>query len=64
MAKSGALSPSVLQIRTQDVSPNGLGPKLDPVLEQEEAVHLLEQGALVTVDQERHRIRILPLIRE
>ena len=64
LAKSGARSPSLLQLRTQDVSPDGLGPKLDLVLQQEEAVHLLEQGALVTVDKERHRMRILPLTRD
>ena len=64
LAQSGARSPSLLQVRTQDVSPEGLGPKLDLVLKQKEVVHLLEQGALVTVDKERHRMRILPLTRE
>lgn len=64
LAKSGANSPSLLQLRVQDVSPDGLGPKLDLVLKQEEAVSLLEQGALVTVDKEQHRMRILPLIKD
>jgi predicted nuclease of predicted toxin-antitoxin system len=63
LAHSGARSPSLLQLRAQDVSPEGFGPKLDAVLRQEDAVSLLEQGALVTVDEKRHRIRILPLKR-
>ena len=63
LAHSGASSPSLLQLRTQDVSPGGLGPKLGAVLQQEEAVSLLERGALVTVDEKRHRMRILPLER-
>ena len=61
LANSGARSPSLLQLRTQDVSPKGLGSKLDAVLRQKEAVSLLEQGALVTVGEKRHRMRILPL---
>lgn len=64
LARSGARSPSLLQLRTQDVSPDGFGPKLDLVLKQEQAVRLLEQGALVTIDKDRHRIRILPLMRD
>lgn len=63
LAKSGAYAPSLLQLRTQDISPDSLGSKLDLVLKQKKAVHLLEKGALVTVDKERHRMRILPLTR-
>ena len=63
LAKSGARAPSLLQVRTQDVSPDVLGSNLNLVLQQKEAINLLEKGALVTVDEERHRIRILPLIR-
>jgi len=63
LAKSGARAPSLIQVRTQDVSPNVLGSNLNLLLQQGEATNLLKQGALVTVDEERHRIRMLPLLR-
>ena len=52
-------SPSVIQVRSQDVLPSAIG---DIVLR---AIHAaqshLEAGALVTVDPFRHRIRLLPI---
>ncbi len=52
-------SPSVLQIRSQDVLPQAIG---DAVLRAIEASQShLEAGALVTVDPIRERIRMLPI---
>jgi predicted nuclease of predicted toxin-antitoxin system len=51
--------PSVIQVRTQDVSPDHLGEVIVTVLEQHGAA--LESGALITVDEARSRVRILPI---
>lgn len=51
--------PSVIQIRTQDVTPEHLGPLVVSALHQFEK-HL-EDGAIVTIDQKKLRARILPL---
>jgi predicted nuclease of predicted toxin-antitoxin system len=59
LALSHATGPSVLQIRTQDVLPSAIGRLVIRVLQQHEAA--LTQGALVSVDDLRARIRILPL---
>lgn len=59
LAATDALCPSVIQVRTQDVSPNHLTPILIPVL-NEYKIHL-EEGALITVDEARSRIRMLPI---
>ena len=58
LALTRAESPSVIQIRTQDVFPAILGDRLIKVFKEHEAV--LEQGALLTVDEEKSRVRILP----
>lgn len=59
LAASGVRSPSVIQVRTQDVLPHSLGPV---VLRALEAVRPhLEQGAIVTVDLASQRIRLLPI---
>ena len=59
LAKQQTRQPSVLQIRTQDVLPVAIG---DIVLRTLRLCHLqLEEGALVTVDLKRERIRLLPL---
>ena len=51
--------PSVVQVRTQDVLPRAIG---DMVLRALSASRSqLESGALVTVDPNRHRIRLLPI---
>ncbi len=55
--RSGA--PSVLQVRTQDVTVEVLGPTVIRALWQYR--EYLEAGALVTVDESRIRARILPL---
>jgi len=59
LANHKASQPSVVQVRTQDVLPAAIG---DLVLR---ALHAsrsqLEAGALVTIDPNRHRIRLLPI---
>lgn len=51
-------SPSVIQVRTQDVFPDVLGDKLINVLKEHQVA--LEKGALITVDEGKSRVRILP----
>ena len=51
--------PSVIQIRSQDVMPDRLGDVLLAALHSHREA--LESGALVTVDPERSRVRILPI---
>jgi predicted nuclease of predicted toxin-antitoxin system len=50
--------PSVIQVRIQDIMPQSLGSRLVQILRQYEPA--LEKGALVTVDEIRSRVRILP----
>ena len=52
-------SPSVIQLRSQDVLPAAMGETVIRALIAARA-HL-EMGALLTVDPGRHRIRVLPL---
>jgi len=58
LALTRAESPSVIQVRTQDVFPEALGERLVRVLREHENV--LEKGALVTVDEGKERVRVLP----
>ena len=51
--------PSVLQVRTQDVSPAHLGPIVVTTLRAHREV--LESGALLTIDESKSRVRILPI---
>ena len=53
--------PSVIQVRTQDVSPTHLEEVVVTAMQQYRA--LLEEGALITVDESTSRARILPLNR-
>lgn len=59
LAATGAQGPSVFQVRTQDVSPPHLEPIVVAALGEHAAA--LEEGALVTVDEARSRVRILPI---
>jgi predicted nuclease of predicted toxin-antitoxin system len=54
--------PSIVQIRTDDVSPDAIGQALINALMQMAAE--LENGALLTVDLKRARLRVLPLRQE
>ena len=60
LAVTQATAPSVIQVRAQDVSPEHLVDLVVRGLRQHESV--LEQGALITIDEARLRSRILPLI--
>lgn len=59
LAATKADYPSVIQIRTQNVTPEYLVPLVVSALHQFEK-HL-KDGALVTIDQKKLRARILPL---
>ncbi len=52
--------PSVVQIRAEDVSPDVIGKQVIIALGQMSAE--LEEGALLTVDPNRTRLRLLPLL--
>jgi predicted nuclease of predicted toxin-antitoxin system len=59
LAASGATGPSVIQVRTQDISPDSLGRFLVPALHQFEET--LKAGALISIDEASARARVLPL---
>jgi len=51
--------PSVVQLRAKDVSPDVIGARVVAALRQVEKE--LEAGALLTIDADRMRLRLLPL---
>lgn len=59
LAATQAESPSVFQIRTDDVSPEALAPRAIELLHR--FAPQLSSGALIVVDEMRERVRILPL---
>jgi len=59
LATTKADFPSVIQVRSQDVTPDHLGRLVISALHQFKK-HL-QDGALVTIDQKRLRARILPM---
>ena len=59
LALTQAESPSVVQVRAQDILPAHLAKTVISVLR--ENAELLEQGALIVIDEGRARVRILPL---
>ncbi len=58
LAATRAQGPSVIQVRTQDVTPTRLESMLVATLEAHAGV--LADGALLTIDENRARIRLLP----
>jgi predicted nuclease of predicted toxin-antitoxin system len=58
LALTKAENPSVIQVRTQDVFPDVLGNRIVQVFKDHQEI--LEKGALITIDEEKSRIRILP----
>jgi predicted nuclease of predicted toxin-antitoxin system len=62
LASTHGDKPRVVQIRSEDVSPDNIGKQIASALSQM-AVEL-ENGALVTVDPIRTRLRLLPLPRK
>jgi predicted nuclease of predicted toxin-antitoxin system len=59
LAATHGEKPSVVQIRAEDVSPDVIGANVITALRQ--MTEELAQGALVTVDPNRNRLRVLPL---
>ncbi len=59
LASTGATGPSVIQARTQDVTPDYLGKIVINCLHQFEDILLT--GAIISVDEGQMRFRILPL---
>jgi predicted nuclease of predicted toxin-antitoxin system len=59
LAATDADSPSVIQIRTQDPTPENCGSIILNVLHR--YTDVLTNGALVSVDESRARLHILPL---
>ena len=58
LAMTRVQSPSVIQVRTQNVMPRYLATQLIQTLREQQSV--LEKGALVTIDETKSRVRILP----
>lgn len=54
--------PSVAQIRADDISPDTIGQQVAGALQQMQAE--LAEGALLTIDPNRTRLRLLPLQRK
>jgi len=59
LAATQGEKPSVVRLRADDVSPDAIGRQVLIALRQMEAE--LQEGALVTVDPDRTRLRVLPL---
>jgi predicted nuclease of predicted toxin-antitoxin system len=59
LALTGALGPSVLQVRGKNVLPDHMGTIIVAAIHQHEAD--LAAGALLVVDEARRRVRVLPL---
>lgn len=59
LASTGADSPSVIQIRSQDVTPHGMRQRILAALKQ--FTIELARGALVSVDEASGRARVLPI---
>lgn len=58
LAMTFADGPSVIQVRANDIMPRSLGNMLMAVLREHQSV--IEKGALLTVAEDRTRVRILP----
>lgn len=62
LAATNATGPSVIQVRTQDPVPAVIGELVVSTV-REYARHL-ENGALITIEPERRRARVLPMFRK
>ncbi len=62
LAAGGQDSPSVMQVRSQDVMPEAIGADVIEVLRQHE--DQLRTGAIITIDEMVSRLRILPIQRK
>jgi len=59
LAHTESGSPSVVQVRAQDITPGHLGSMLVRVLITYQQA--IKDGALITIDESRARVRILPI---
>lgn len=59
LAATHGEKPSVVQIRAEDVSPDVIGQQV--ILALHQMALELEEGALLTIDPNRTRLRVLPL---
>jgi predicted nuclease of predicted toxin-antitoxin system len=59
LAATQGAKPSVVQVRAGDVSPNAIGMLVIAALQQ--MATKLEEGALLSIDAKRTRMRVLPL---
>ena len=60
LAVTHALGPSVIQVRTQDPVPEIVGETVLSAIREHRA--LLDRGALITVERDKLRARILPIV--
>jgi predicted nuclease of predicted toxin-antitoxin system len=61
LAASGGRKPSVVQLRTENIIPEAVLERVVDALRKVEAD--VADGALVTIEPSRHRVRLLPLTR-
>ena len=61
LAATDADSPSVVQVRTQDPTPEHCGHMVVDIVQRHASA--LATGALISVDENRARVRLLPLAR-
>ena len=59
MAISSAANPSVITFRLEDERPMNVNRKLSQILD--ESFDVLDKGAILSVDEERYRVRLLPI---
>lgn len=59
LAATNGRKPSVIQIRSEDLDPDVVGARIVSAIQQMSSE--LDEGALLTVDAKRTRVRILPL---
>jgi len=59
LAVTHAQGPSVIQVRTQNILSQSFHARLMQILRKYETA--LEEGALIVIDENRSRVRILPL---
>lgn len=59
LAATGGRSPSVVQIRSGNLDPDNIADQILSALAQ--SADALREGALVTIDADRARLRLLPL---